>query len=93
MHCPIYMCNKQSWEPADHVTKSWHNCGIICLCTFHSDIPRSRTFQSKGDLLINQSQVPYHCKIRVENGFLKDEKGEFHPIWNLHRVLPTHRIL
>ena len=20
-------------------------------------------------------------------------KGEFHPIWNLHRVLPTHRIL
>ena len=19
-------------------------------------------------------------------------KGEFHPIWNLHRVLPTHRI-
>ena len=20
------------------------------------------------------------------------QKGEFHPIWNLHRVLPTHRI-
>ena len=26
----------------------------------------------------------HYCKFR---------KVEFHPIWNLHRVLPTHRIL
>ena len=27
------------------------------------------------------------------NGHNSVIKGEFHPIWTLHRILPTHRIL
>ena len=29
MHCPMYMYNKQSWEPADHVTQTLPNCDTM----------------------------------------------------------------
>ena len=51
---------------------------------------------SRHDVCLDQRS--FKCKIgencsNILSIYGQNSKGEFHPIWNLHRVLPKHRIL
>ena len=63
-----------------------HGSALFTNFTFALQQPDSHTSIARNGCEINMHLLIY---LNVYEGC---SKGEFHPIWNLHRVLPTHRI-